>query len=162
MLPWSEVGGEQRYHDLPTCCWLVYTYFYFWFNYGCVFYCVLNFVGINQYHILTEHVRFHLRIISKPAPKIKAFCFTLFCIPNLILVSGNVDGFWLEGLHIWDMAAAVVIASEAGGVVTSTVPGEEFDLTRRRVIVASTEQLAEEIRDRIVRAPDGIFKREHC
>ena len=104
----------------------------------------------------------HLRIISKPAPRIKAFCYTLFCIPSLILVSGNVDGFWLEGLHIWDMAAAVVIASEAGGVVTSTVPGEEFDLTRRRVVVASTEQLAEEIRDRIVRAPDGIFKREHC
>lgn len=78
------------------------------------------------------------------------------------LAAGYVDGFWLEGLHIWDMAAAVVIAREAGGEVMSTVPGEEFDLTRRRVVVASTQQLALQIQGRIVRPTGDLFKREHC
>ena len=55
-----------------------------------------------------------------------------------------------------------MIAREAGGVVMSTVSGEEFDLTRRRVLVASTEQLAVQLQDRIVTAPCHLFKREHC
>ena len=55
-----------------------------------------------------------------------------------------------------------MIAREAGGVVMSTVSGEEFDLTRRRVLVASTEQLAVQLQDRIVTAPRHLFKREHC
>jgi myo-inositol-1(or 4)-monophosphatase len=34
------------------------------------------------------------------------------------LASGKIDGFWGEGLKIWDIAAGVLIINEAGGKVT--------------------------------------------
>ena len=62
---------------------------------------------------------------------------------------GTLDGYWEFGLHVWDMAAACVILSEAGGEVMSPVEGEEFCLLKRRVIAVGSRQLGEIIRKKI-------------
>ena len=42
------------------------------------------------------------------------------------VASGRLDGFWEFGLHIWDMAAGVLIVKEAGGLVTDPQGGENY------------------------------------
>lgn len=39
------------------------------------------------------------------------------------VASGQLDGYYESGLHLWDFAAGALIVEEAGGIVT-TVPGE--------------------------------------
>ena len=62
---------------------------------------------------------------------------------------GALDGYWESGMHIWDMAAASVVLSEAGGVVVSPVEGEEFDFCKRRVIAACSVELGRVLQGKI-------------
>ncbi len=39
---------------------------------------------------------------------------------------GRLDGFWEMGLHIWDIAAGVLLVKEAGGMVCDLTGGEEY------------------------------------
>jgi len=41
------------------------------------------------------------------------------------VAAGRYDGFWEYGLHPWDVAAGIVIVKEAGGFVSSLIPGQE-------------------------------------
>ncbi|XP_074064292.1 inositol monophosphatase 1 isoform X1 [Macrotis lagotis] len=89
----------------------------------------------------------------------------LLCIPihgirgvgtaaiNMCLVaSGGADAYYEMGIHCWDMAAAAVIITEAGGVLLD-VTGGPFDLMSRRVIAASSRALAERISKEIQLIP---------
>jgi myo-inositol-1(or 4)-monophosphatase len=49
---------------------------------------------------------------------------------------GRVDGYWERGLSIWDMAAGVVVVSEAGGKVTA-YDGSNQDLRSGRVLASN-------------------------
>lgn len=81
----------------------------------------------------------------------------LLCIPihgiravgtaavNMCLVAtGGANAYYEMGIHCWDMAAASVIVTEAGGVVLD-VKGGPFDLMSCRVIAASSTEIAERI-----------------
>ena len=50
------------------------------------------------------------------------------------------------GIHCWDMAAGALIVSEAGGVVMDP-SGAEFDLMARDILVASSRELADQVRE---------------
>ena len=50
------------------------------------------------------------------------------------------------GIHCWDMAAGALIVSEAGGVVMDPT-GAEFDLMARDILVASSRELADQVRE---------------
>lgn len=39
---------------------------------------------------------------------------------------GRFDGFWEFGLHIWDIAAGILLVKEAGGMVTDPFGGEDY------------------------------------
>lgn len=56
---------------------------------------------------------------------------------------GHADIYCHNGLHVWDFAAGAVIVSEAGGVVLDS-SGKQFDLMSRRILVASSQTLADE------------------
>lgn len=67
------------------------------------------------------------------------------CALNMCMVAaGGADVTVEFGIHAWDTAAAMVVVVEAGGVVVDT-QGGPFDLMRRRVLCASTPELAEEM-----------------
>ncbi len=51
------------------------------------------------------------------------------------LASGRIDGFWEEGLAPWDMAAAVLVVTEAGGRVSGYL-GEPLDLFAGNIVAA--------------------------
>jgi myo-inositol-1(or 4)-monophosphatase len=56
---------------------------------------------------------------------------------------GRFDAYWEQVVSAWDMAAGVVIVSEAGGVVTDTL-GHKLDVMNGTVL-ASTPQIQAEL-----------------
>ncbi|XP_042220416.1 inositol monophosphatase 1-like isoform X2 [Homarus americanus] len=62
----------------------------------------------------------------------------------MYVAAGWGDAFYHCGLCCWDMAAGYLIIKEAGGYLCDT-QGGPFDLMRRRVLCASTQELAEKI-----------------
>ncbi|KAK7574246.1 hypothetical protein V9T40_011437 [Parthenolecanium corni] len=54
---------------------------------------------------------------------------------------GGADCYFEIGIHAWDMAAGDIIVREAGGVVIDP-SGGKFDIMSRRVICASSMELA--------------------
>lgn len=64
---------------------------------------------------------------------------------NMVMVAnGSADVNYEFGVHAWDVAAGDLIVREAGGV-TIDPAGGEFDMMSRRVLVASSMELAQEI-----------------
>ncbi|XP_050422664.1 inositol monophosphatase 1-like [Adelges cooleyi] len=64
---------------------------------------------------------------------------------NLAMVAKGACDLYVEmGLHAWDMAAGNIIVREAGGVVIDPAGGE-FQLMNRRILAASSKELANEI-----------------
>jgi myo-inositol-1(or 4)-monophosphatase len=52
------------------------------------------------------------------------------------LASGQVDGYWEFGLNPWDVAAGVLMVSEAGGTVTD-MAGGPLDLGAPRLLASN-------------------------
>lgn len=52
------------------------------------------------------------------------------------LACGRFDGYWEENLKPWDMAAGVLIALEAGGIV-SDFEGNPFDLYGKQILATN-------------------------
>ncbi|XP_031600545.1 inositol monophosphatase 1 [Oreochromis aureus] len=69
---------------------------------------------------------------------------------NMCLVaSGCVEAYYEIGIHVWDVAAASLIVSEAGGVLMD-VEGGDADLMSRRIIAANSKTIAERLIKAIV------------
>lgn len=56
------------------------------------------------------------------------------------LAAGRIDAYWATSTKIWDVAAGILLVSEAGGVVTSS-EGGPFDLSRPQFAAAATPRL---------------------
>ncbi|CAL7935342.1 unnamed protein product [Xylocopa violacea] len=64
---------------------------------------------------------------------------------NMCMVAlGGADADFEFGIHSWDVAAGELIVKEAGGVCIDPAGGP-FDLNSRRVLCASTMELAQEL-----------------
>ncbi|OQR76433.1 inositol monophosphatase 1-like [Tropilaelaps mercedesae] len=66
------------------------------------------------------------------------------CMNMVMVAAGSADAYQEFGLHCWDMAAAKLIVEEAGGVVLD-MNGGPIDIMKRRVLCASTPELAKQI-----------------
>ncbi|XP_062259954.1 inositol monophosphatase 1-like isoform X2 [Platichthys flesus] len=64
---------------------------------------------------------------------------------NMCLVaSGCAEAYYEIGVHVWDIAAASLIVSEAGGVLMD-VDGGAVDLMSRRIVAANNRTIAENL-----------------
>jgi myo-inositol-1(or 4)-monophosphatase len=50
---------------------------------------------------------------------------------------GRLDGHWEMHLHPWDVAAGILIVTEAGGRVTDLRGGHEFDQSGREIVASN-------------------------
>ncbi|KAI4482855.1 hypothetical protein M0804_008708 [Polistes exclamans] len=68
---------------------------------------------------------------------------------------GVVEGYYIEGpgISTWDIAAASLIITEAGGIVVDRVTGDKIDIMKPRAIGACNEKIAKEF-VRIIREAD--------
>ncbi len=60
------------------------------------------------------------------------------------VAAGRFDAYCAKETKVWDVAAGVLLVSEAGGVVTA-VDGTPFRLTHPRFLAAATPQLHAEL-----------------
>ena len=99
--------------------------------------------------------------VKPESPDLVAFCRvaercqairrTGSCALNLAHVAtGSLDAFWAHHIHAWDVAAGVLLVSEAGGVVTD-VNGGPFDVWRAHFAVASQSALHFELLPLVMR-----------
>ena len=61
------------------------------------------------------------------------------------VAAGRFDGFWGVGLHVWDLAARVLLVREAGGLVSAPDGGEDF-MERGEVVAANRRLFRETLR----------------
>lgn len=59
------------------------------------------------------------------------------------LAEGNIDGYFISGIHPWDMAASVLFIQKAGGTLTR-LDGGQWDIYEREVL-ASNGKLHDEL-----------------
>lgn len=57
---------------------------------------------------------------------------------------GGADAYFEFGIHVWDIAAGELLVTEAGGVIMDP-SGGPINRLSRRVLVASSKQLAEQL-----------------
>lgn len=90
-----------------------------------------------------------LRVFLEAATKCQAVRRTGSAALNLAyLAAGRFDLFWSFSTHVWDMAAGVLLVSEAGGVVTGP-DGGPLELDTGRFLAASTPELHAELLDMV-------------
>lgn len=73
------------------------------------------------------------------------------------VASGQADGYFETGMHIWDICAAGLILQEAGGVTVST-DGTELNYLNRKFIGACSIDLAKQMASKLTQInvePDG-------
>ncbi|XP_039610266.1 inositol monophosphatase 1-like isoform X1 [Polypterus senegalus] len=114
---------------------------------------VITEIGYKQDpHIMELMLSNMERILGIPAHGIRAVGTAAV---NMCLVAcGGADAYYHIGIHCWDMAAGVVIVTEAGGVVLD-ITGGPFDLMSRRLIAASSRAVGERIAKEIQAFPCG-------
>lgn len=60
------------------------------------------------------------------------------------VAAGSVEVYFETGIHVWDVAAASVIVTESGGVLSDTTGGA-VDLMSRRIVAANNKIIAARI-----------------
>ena len=68
------------------------------------------------------------------------------------LAAGRIDTFWARSTHIWDIAAGVLLVTEAGGVVTG-LEGQPLDLSVPHPVAAANATLHRQFQDLLENAP---------
>ena len=69
------------------------------------------------------------------------------------VAAGRLDGFFIDDLDPWDMAAGIVLVREAGGYVTDYAGGR--DTFGAREALAGNEHVHRLLRDRLARPANG-------
>lgn len=69
------------------------------------------------------------------------------------LASGRLDGLWVTSLRAWDVAAGVLLVSEAGGRIGDFAGGSEF--LRTNEVIAAAPGLFNPLREAIAAALPG-------
>ncbi|KAK6024137.1 hypothetical protein OSTOST_10055 [Ostertagia ostertagi] len=84
-------------------------------------------------------------------------CFGSAAINMMMVAQGACDAMVEYGIHAWDVAAAAVIISEAGGCLIDPT-GEPFNVMSRKVLCAGTKELAQSLSNILTHAefePEG-------
>lgn len=92
----------------------------------------------------TERLKVIFENFQKIVPKVHGIRMLGAAALNLSMVAlGAADINFEFGVHAWDVCAGELLVLEAGGVVIDT-SGDKFDIMSRRVLAASSEELAQE------------------
>ncbi|XP_043275789.1 inositol monophosphatase 2-like [Venturia canescens] len=101
--------------------------------------------GFIKVDSLREKMMERIHAIAKEAQGIRTLGVAAITLCYVAL--GVVEGYPIEGpaISTWDIAAASLIISEAGGVVVDRVTGNKVDLMKPRAIGACNEKIAREL-----------------
>ncbi|XP_063235139.1 inositol monophosphatase 1 [Bacillus rossius redtenbacheri] len=91
----------------------------------------------------------HMKAVKENAnilvPKVHGVRSSGSCAMNMALTAlGATDCNYEFGIHVWDIAAGMLIVTEAGGVVVDPAGGP-VDVMSRRFLCASSQALADDV-----------------
>lgn len=70
-------------------------------------------------------------------------CMGSAALSCCLVAQGSFDLYYEFGIHVWDIAAGVLIAKEANCVLIDPVTGQEnLNLLNRRLMISSSRELA--------------------
>jgi myo-inositol-1(or 4)-monophosphatase len=74
-------------------------------------------------HISEKNVALYFKVLNQGAPirNLGSGALSLAYV-----AAGKIDAFWIPSLYAWDMAAGMLLVTEAGGIVTSQT-GKNFE-----------------------------------
>ncbi|EKX35450.1 hypothetical protein GUITHDRAFT_118366 [Guillardia theta CCMP2712] len=99
--------------------------------------CICTEFGANRDpEVVQKKVDIMHKVIQSPVQALR--CLGSCALNMCAVASGNVDGYYEWGMHPWDVAAAFLICTEAGAVVTD-LDGSAFSITARRTLVANAK-----------------------
>lgn len=103
---------------------------------------IVSEVGSSREPSKMEFVFRNMHRITEKAHGLR--CMGSAALNMCFVAAGEADAYYEFGIHCWDMAAAALVVTEAGGVVMDT-EGGPLNLMNRRVICASSKDLADVI-----------------
>ncbi|KAF7395589.1 hypothetical protein HZH68_009639 [Vespula germanica] len=109
--------------------------------------------GFMKIDHMREKTVERIQAIARVAQSIRSLGVAALTLCYVAL--GVVEGYYIEGpgISTWDIAAASLIITEAGGIVVDRVTGEKIDIMKPRAIGACNEKIAKEF-VRIIREAD--------
>ncbi|GAB1865337.1 Inositol-1-monophosphatase [Camponotus japonicus] len=109
--------------------------------------------GFIKIDNLREKTVERLQDIVKAAQGIRTLGVAALTLCYIAL--GIVEAYYIEGpgISTWDIAAASLIISEAGGVVVDRITGEPIDIMKPRAVAACNDKIARDI-VKIIREAD--------
>ncbi|KYM89327.1 Inositol monophosphatase 2, partial [Atta colombica] len=109
--------------------------------------------GFIKVDNLREKTMERIQTIVKAAQGIRTLGVAALTLCYIAL--GIVEAYYIEGpgISTWDIAAASLIISEAGGVVVDRITGEPIDIMKPRVVAACNEGIARDV-VRLIREAD--------
>lgn len=115
--------------------------------------------GFIKVDNLREKTLERLRTIVQKAQGIRSLGVAALSLCYVAM--GIVEAYYIEGpgISTWDIAAASLIISEAGGVVVDRVTGEKIDIMKPRAIGACNEKIAKEIVKLIQEADQSVERK---
>ncbi|XP_029162801.1 inositol monophosphatase 2-like [Nylanderia fulva] len=101
--------------------------------------------GFIKIDALREKMVERIQDVIKAAQGIRTLGVAALTLCYIAL--GIVEAYYIEGpgISTWDIAAASLIISEAGGVVLDRVTGEPIDIMKPRAVAACNDKIARDV-----------------
>ncbi|XP_033201484.2 inositol monophosphatase 2-like [Bombus vosnesenskii] len=101
--------------------------------------------GFIKVHHMREKTIERIRTIALEAQGIRTLGVAALTLCYVAM--GTVEAYYIEGpgISTWDIAAASLIISEAGGVVVDRETGEKINIMQPRAIGACNEKIADKL-----------------
>ena len=115
--------------------------------------------GFMKVEHLREKTVERLRAVVQEAQGIRTLGVAALTL--CYVASGIVEAYYIEGpgISTWDIAAASLIITEAGGVVVDRETGDKIDIMKPRAVGACNEKVAREIVRIIYEADQRVDQR---
>ena len=106
-------------------------------------------VSVGDYsHRTAAHAERQAQLVGKVYDKVaKLRHFGAASVDFSWFAAGRTNGFVVFARNLWDRGPGVLMSEEAGGVVRS-VNGDKYDFSEEGVVVAATEEIADEFAGR--------------
>lgn len=106
-------------------------------------------VSVGDYsHRTAAHAERQAQLVGKVYDKVaKLRHFGAASVDFSWFAAGRTNGFVMFTRNLWDLVPGVLMSEEAGGVVRS-VNGGKYDFSEEGVVVAATEEIADEFAGR--------------
>lgn len=114
-------------------------------------------ISIASYETARPHIFGRGQEMIKECMGLRAFGSAALSLAYV--ASGNLDGYCIEYLKPWDIAAGALLIKEAGGVVIN-INGGQYDILKPDIIAASSEKLAQRLLEIVRQVEEGVNRKQ--